>query len=681
MASRAELIVDVVVNNAKAAASLADTGKRVGKFQSGMAKMAAPAAVAGAALVGFAAVAVKSASRTEQAYGGLDAVFGKQSDTVKGWAAQSADSTGLAASEYAEFAAQIGAQLKNAGVPMDQVAGKTDEMIKLGADLAATYGGTTADAVGALSAALRGEADPAERYGLALNQTAVNAQMAADGTSELTGASKNQAKMATILGLATEQAGGAIGQFGRESDSAAGSAQIAAANWENAKSTLGKSLLPVVTAVAQQLAKVAGFVQDNSKAITVLAVVVGGLAAAILIVNGAMAAYNAIMVVAKAVQIAATAAQWAWNAAMLANPIGLIIIGIIALVAIIILLWKKCAWFRNAVLAVWGAIKVAFAAVVTAAKAVGRWFVGGWNGVVAAIRAVVAWVGRIVTTVRAVIAQVAAVFRAGWAAVVAVVRRAIAIVVAVVKAIVAPYVLVFRTIVNTARVVAAKVAAVFRAAFGAMRTIASSVMNAVISFVRRIIAPVVAVAARIRSAFAAAFNALRSLASAVVSALSAAFRRITGPIVAVASRIKSAFSAAFWAISSIAARVGSLIRGVFGSISGAVSTVVNAIQNLIGWLGRIHVPAINLPGMRSAGTASVSASKAPTLRTAAPVSVPRSAGRTRRAGGTAGVVVNVNGALDPDAVARQIERVLSSAQRRRTGVALSQRALGTSGLA
>lgn len=43
----------------------------------------------------------------------------------------------------------------------------------------------------------------------------------------------------------------------------------------------------------------------------------------------------------------ATAAQWAWNAALDANPIGLVIILIVALIAIFITLWDKCEGFRN----------------------------------------------------------------------------------------------------------------------------------------------------------------------------------------------------------------------------------------------------------------------------------------------------------------------------------------------
>jgi hypothetical protein len=63
------------------------------------------------------------------------------------------------------------------------------------------------------------------------------------------------------------------------------------------------------------------------------------------------------------------AAQWLLNVALSANPIGLIIIAIIAFIAIIIIAWKRSETFRKIVTGAWNGIKVA-------ALAVGRWFTG-----------------------------------------------------------------------------------------------------------------------------------------------------------------------------------------------------------------------------------------------------------------------------------------------------------------
>lgn len=68
----------------------------------------------------------------------------------------------------------------------------------------------------------------------------------------------------------------------------------------------------------------------------------------------------------------ATAAQWALNAAMEANPIGLIIVAIAALVAIIILIATKTTWFKDLWNVIWGAITATIRAAGNVAATVGR---------------------------------------------------------------------------------------------------------------------------------------------------------------------------------------------------------------------------------------------------------------------------------------------------------------------
>lgn len=75
------------------------------------------------------------------------------------------------------------------------------------------------------------------------------------------------------------------------------------------------------------------------------------------------AALNVAQKVAAAATKVWTAMQWLWNAAMTANPIGLIILAIVALVAAVVLLWKKNEGFRKAVQAVWAAVWGAIRAV------------------------------------------------------------------------------------------------------------------------------------------------------------------------------------------------------------------------------------------------------------------------------------------------------------------------------
>src|SRR5690606_16264825 len=77
-----------------------------------------------------------------------------------------------------------------------------------------------------------------------------------------------------------------------------------------------------------------------------LAPVLPVLVVAVLAMVGALKAYR--MIIA-----AVTIAQIAWNVAMMANPLGLIVLAIIGLVAAVVYCWTHFQWFRDIVTAVW----------------------------------------------------------------------------------------------------------------------------------------------------------------------------------------------------------------------------------------------------------------------------------------------------------------------------------------
>src|SRR5690554_1313676 len=235
------------------------------------------------------------ASEAEQSLGAVDAVFGRNAEQVKKWSQNAAENLGLSANAYRELATVTGAQLKNMGVPMDQVAGKTNDLIKLGADLAATYGGTTAEAVEALGALLRGETDPIERYGVSIREADIAARMAADGTDKLEGAEAKAARTRALMALLTEQTADAQGQFARESNTAAGQAQRAQAKWEDFRTELGMQLLPVFTRLMNFLAQtVMPWLERNRGVVERLGLAVVGLAGFVLSANAAWKVYTAI---------------------------------------------------------------------------------------------------------------------------------------------------------------------------------------------------------------------------------------------------------------------------------------------------------------------------------------------------------------------------------------------------
>ena len=202
-------------------------------------------------------LAVKSASDLQQAVGGTEAVFGDVADEIDRYAESSARAMGLSEREFREATTSIGGQLKRMTGDVNLAADRSVELSQVAADLAATYGGTTAEAVAALGSAFRGEADPAERFNLNLKIGAVNAKAVAMGLAESEQQVSDSARAQATYALIMEQSADAQGQFARESDSAAGSMQIARAEMENASAEIGAALLPLVADLAGGIADLA----------------------------------------------------------------------------------------------------------------------------------------------------------------------------------------------------------------------------------------------------------------------------------------------------------------------------------------------------------------------------------------------------------------------------------------
>ncbi|MCM0618779.1 phage tail protein [Nocardioides bruguierae] len=233
---------------ASVSANAGGMGVRVGKAGKALGlAVAAGTAVAGAAALKFAADSVKSASDAQQSLGATETVFGKYARSVVKRSNEAATAVGISANEYRELSNVVGASLTGAGVSIKEASSLTADLNKRAADMAATFGGTTREAVEAVSSALRGETDPIERYGVSIKQADVNARLAALGQDELTGAAAKQAEMQARLDLIFSKTAKTQGAFAKESDTLAHQQQVLGAQFENVKAKIGSALLPVLT--------------------------------------------------------------------------------------------------------------------------------------------------------------------------------------------------------------------------------------------------------------------------------------------------------------------------------------------------------------------------------------------------------------------------------------------------
>lgn len=247
----------------KAAAEGAESGNAFSaKFKGGISGIGAgigrligPAiAAVGVAEVGRGmADIVNKAGQLEQSVGAIDSVFKESAGQMHAWADSAATSVGLSKNEFNELGTLIGAQLKNGGTAMAELAPQTNKLIGLGADLSSMFGGTTREAVEALSSALKGERDPIERYGVSLKQSEIDAKAAALGFEKVGGSFSNEAQQAATLALIMEQTKDAHGNFAKESDTYAHKVQVLSQQWENFTTGLGEMFLPVAASALEWL--------------------------------------------------------------------------------------------------------------------------------------------------------------------------------------------------------------------------------------------------------------------------------------------------------------------------------------------------------------------------------------------------------------------------------------------
>lgn len=221
----------------------------------GIGKLIGPAiAAVGVAEVGRGmADIVNKAGQLEQSVGAIDSVFKESAGQMHAWADSAATSVGLSKNEFNELGTLIGAQLKNGGTAMADLAPQTNKLIGLGADLSSMFGGTTREAVEALSSALKGERDPIERYGVSLKQSEIDAKAAALGFQKVGGSFSNEAQQAATLALIMEQTKDAHGNFAKESDTYAHKVQVLSQQWENFTTGLGEMFLPVAASALEWL--------------------------------------------------------------------------------------------------------------------------------------------------------------------------------------------------------------------------------------------------------------------------------------------------------------------------------------------------------------------------------------------------------------------------------------------
>lgn len=189
-----------------------------------------------------------------------------------------------------------------------------------------------------------GNVGPLKRLGIEFTKTTENVDRLKATNAKYTPEQLKAAKAADdtansqrALGLLQDKVGGQAAAYGKTAAGAQDRFKVAV---ENLQESLGKALLPMLAKLANALADLMGWFERHQTIATVLIGVLGALGAALAVTK----------VVAFGTAIGnAVPALAAMNAALAANPIGLVVLALVGLTAAIVVAWKHSETFRNIV--------------------------------------------------------------------------------------------------------------------------------------------------------------------------------------------------------------------------------------------------------------------------------------------------------------------------------------------
>lgn len=475
---------------------------------------------------------------------------------------------------------KLGDAMKEFGIRTKDTATSTDEaygLLNMNADeMRAKFaaGGETAkDATNEVLKALYGMDDA-----VAQNQAGVDLfgtmweDLGIDGVKALTDvngeADKTANTMKKIDEISYDDAGASLTEFGR---------------------ILKVEILdPLVQKIIPPAKDFLMWLKDNIPLVTAA---LGGLASAMAtlwVANKIMALVEAWRAY-KAVTEGATIAQWAMNAAMTANPIGLIIAAIAGLVAAFVILWKKSEAFREFWINLWEKVKEVTSTIVTAIK---DFFVGLWDKIKKVWSGVSKWFADLFTAVKnkitTIITPIVEFFRSVWEGIKTIFTPVIewftklfTSVYESIKSIINVVVGLFRGTWEIIKVIFTPVVDWFKNIFQKAWNGIKSIWNAAKSFftgiwtaIKNVFSPVVN---WFKQKFTSAWTGIKNVFSSVGTFFSGVWASIKKPFSSVATWFKNTFKKAWQGVKDVFSTGGKIFDGIKEGISGVFTTVVNGI--------------------------------------------------------------------------------------------------------
>lgn len=347
--------------------------------------MLAAGGIMTAALIKVGKDAIQLASDLIEVQNVVDVTFGKDADTINKWSKTTLESFGLSELQAKKFSSTLGAMMKSSGLAGDKITRMSMDLAGLAGDMASFYNLDIEEAFNKIRGGLSGETEPLKVLGVDISTTNLQKTFGLDSKQwqSLDAAQKQILRYKYLMKVTKD----AQGDFSRTmSDSLANQQRVLKTTIEQMLATLGTVFMPALVRFSNEAlnliksidiesikTKLEDFVNKidfeklindikniaiqffnfTKSAIKLVQAIKPFLPLLTKIVIALIAFKTAMIVVgyvsmfAKAIKGLAVAlkvaqvAQWLLNAAISANPIGLIIIAVAALIAIIVLLVKN----------------------------------------------------------------------------------------------------------------------------------------------------------------------------------------------------------------------------------------------------------------------------------------------------------------------------------------------------
>ena len=470
----------------------------------------------GASLVASGALAYSAsqASDFEENINKVDVAFGKNSAEVKKWSNTATKQFGLSKNAALEMTAQFGDMGTSMGLSQAEASKMSMSMAGLAGDLASFKNISVDQAMTALNGVFTGETESLKTLGIVMTETNLEKFASDCGLvyKEMSEAEKVQLRYNYVM----EKTKNAQGDYARTSDGTANSIRTFKASVENLAVTFGQYVLPVITP----------FIQKGTELLQMFNKLPTGVKKTIVAITGIIAVLSpALIIGGKVVSGIGTLIESMGKIdvdvgkvtggmsklfdLLAANPIVLVIAGIVALAAAFIYLWNHSESFRNFWISLWNNIK----SIVTTA----------WNAIKTAVTTVVNAIKTVITTVFNAIKTAITLYVNAYKTVIITAWNGIKTVVT--------------TVVNAIRTV---IVTVFNAIKSTISTIMNGIKSTIISVWNSIRSGVSNAVNGVKSVVSSGFNAIKSTTSRVWNGIKTA---IINPISAAKNKVSRILSA------------------------------------------------------------------------------------------------------------------------------------------